>query len=434
MTLLTTNNKTITTASEGQTVFNYDYLIQSENDMFVLVDDVQITSGFTVAGVGDPAGGTVTFDAGRTVGETVNLMRIVPLTQETDWHPYGPFQASITETAMDKVTMEVQQNNDVISNMLRSPIYDPNVDGSWPTYLPGAVVGWDYNSAKLTNYMPCECPEIFVNTRRRMYGRVNSDGTLDKAKPGITSARNSVGNYTISFPEPVDHAYVPVVSKAESFAGCTVATINEISTGFDVVANSTSGGGDPVDCAFSTIIRWNNGGGVYELPIVNPGLEMGDTTGWDHNAAGTPKVEQSSGNGSIQPHSGDWMLGSNAIGSGLWAVSSDLIDIVAAGVDAVDIDAGKVSVSIYWWQLAFAANNDKGRVSIQFYESDGTTESGPTVDGAFAVPLSWTLRSLSAVLPVNTRYIRIRPRSNSDNGEYPSAYFDDFSGSATVTP
>lgn len=65
---------------------------------------------YSVSGAGNPAGGTVTIiGAAPANGTTIEIRRNVPRTQLTSFRAQGSFSPALHETALDRVTMQVQQ-------------------------------------------------------------------------------------------------------------------------------------------------------------------------------------------------------------------------------------------------------------------------------------------------------------------------------------
>ncbi len=64
---------------------------------------------YMVTGAGADAGGTITTAVDYPVGDQLEIVRDVPLTQLTEYQPSGPFPAKSHERALDKVTMITQQ-------------------------------------------------------------------------------------------------------------------------------------------------------------------------------------------------------------------------------------------------------------------------------------------------------------------------------------
>lgn len=84
---------------------------------------------YTLAGAGAQDGGTLTVATSPTdhtpqPGETLTIRRVVPATQETDYPEGGAFPAAAHETALDKLTMLVQQHAEQFARSLLFPVSD----------------------------------------------------------------------------------------------------------------------------------------------------------------------------------------------------------------------------------------------------------------------------------------------------------------------
>ena len=109
MTVENTNSTIGYVGNNSQTNFSYNFLVYRESDLFVYLDNVEQTSGYTVAGIGDENGGSITFDAAPGTDVVVTIDRTVPLTQEIEYQEYGPFPAKTNERGLDLGTMADQQ-------------------------------------------------------------------------------------------------------------------------------------------------------------------------------------------------------------------------------------------------------------------------------------------------------------------------------------
>jgi hypothetical protein len=90
------------------TDFAFGCLILSAADLHVFIDDVKITNGFTITGVGNPAGGAVSFAAAPADG-VVRLERIVALQRLTNYAQSGDFLAKTVNPDFDRIWMALQQ-------------------------------------------------------------------------------------------------------------------------------------------------------------------------------------------------------------------------------------------------------------------------------------------------------------------------------------
>lgn len=107
----------------------------ADADLAVYVDGIlqTITTDYTVAGAGIPAGGTVTFVTPPPTGTAnVIIIRDPALTQLTDWVENDANGAEVKETAFDKLTMIAQRQQDKFERCLRLQDSDLDVDMELP--------------------------------------------------------------------------------------------------------------------------------------------------------------------------------------------------------------------------------------------------------------------------------------------------------------
>lgn len=107
----------VTYTGDGNTItFVYPFRILDAADLKVYLDGVLQSPGlYTVSGVGSVNGGTVTFNtAPPDVGVKVTLLRLMEETQLVDYQPFDAFPAETHEMALDKLTMLIQQQNELL--------------------------------------------------------------------------------------------------------------------------------------------------------------------------------------------------------------------------------------------------------------------------------------------------------------------------------
>lgn len=113
MTISTTTIKNSYSGDGSTTAFTYTFKITDQDDIDVIIrssDGTEttktITTHYTVSGVGNAGGGTVTFTSGNipAATETVLLRRDTPQTQGTDLIENDPLPANTLEDAFDKLT------------------------------------------------------------------------------------------------------------------------------------------------------------------------------------------------------------------------------------------------------------------------------------------------------------------------------------------
>lgn len=90
---------------------------------------------YTLAGAGSDSGGAAALIVALPVGQTLTIIRNVPITQETDYTQSDPFPAESHEDALDKLTMIAQQLQDGVNRSLRVP----EAASTLPEFPPAAA-------------------------------------------------------------------------------------------------------------------------------------------------------------------------------------------------------------------------------------------------------------------------------------------------------
>lgn len=141
------------TASDAQTLFSFPFLMLDETHAQVYVNDVQVTltTDYSVSGINDPDGGNVTLEVGLTAGDTVLILRVVPIDQQIDYTAYDKFPAETHESGLDKLTMIVQQQQGFIDRAIKLPITADSANIFLPLPEPFALVRWNEAGTNLEN-------------------------------------------------------------------------------------------------------------------------------------------------------------------------------------------------------------------------------------------------------------------------------------------
>ena len=119
MTISTTTSKVSYTGNASTTVFAYTFKIFADSEVTVYVDDVlkTLTTHYTVSGAGTASGGNVTFTLGNTPADSTSvvILRNITKTQLTDYVENDSFPAETHESALDKLTMLVQDVDNAVT-------------------------------------------------------------------------------------------------------------------------------------------------------------------------------------------------------------------------------------------------------------------------------------------------------------------------------
>lgn len=110
MTISSTTSKNQYTGNGSNTVFAYTFKIFEEGDIAVFENDTlqTITTHYTVSGVGNDAGGNITFVTAPANGVTVTLKRAEPLLQSIDYTENDDFPSAAHEEGLDRSVIRDQ--------------------------------------------------------------------------------------------------------------------------------------------------------------------------------------------------------------------------------------------------------------------------------------------------------------------------------------
>lgn len=149
MTVLTDTMK-INHVGNGVLVdFTYDFRIIRSDEALVKVDGVEVST-FTISGLGDPNGGTVTFATAPADQADILIQRDVQITQLIDYRAYDPFPAETHETGLDRLVMMIQQ----INNQLLT-VFATDIEGlETPPYVAGEYWRWDLAAQEVITGVP----------------------------------------------------------------------------------------------------------------------------------------------------------------------------------------------------------------------------------------------------------------------------------------
>ena len=146
MTVSTTDNKQQFVGDGVTLIFEVTYKVFREEDIAVYFESELQESGFTVVLNPDQEsapGAAITFDDPPDDEVSITIVRVVPLTQETDYQPFDAFPAETHERALDNLTMQTQQLQEEVDRAYKAPIdSEPGEDFSFPPYDPGKLIGW----------------------------------------------------------------------------------------------------------------------------------------------------------------------------------------------------------------------------------------------------------------------------------------------------
>jgi hypothetical protein len=140
MTVSSTSNRITYDGNGSLKVFAYTFRVLDEDEVLVQIKDTNntittqtITTDYTVSGVGDAAGGNITFVTAPASTDTVILTRNISFLQSTDYTENAALPAETLEQDFDKSVMRDQQLQEQLN---RSLYIDADLAETFSSELP----------------------------------------------------------------------------------------------------------------------------------------------------------------------------------------------------------------------------------------------------------------------------------------------------------
>lgn len=146
MTINTTINKHILAGDGVNLVFQFQFLVSVSTHLVVIHTDVDgndtyfiLDSDYTIADVGNPAGGSITLlGSAPTLQETITLVRVVPLKQEVDYENQGGYFPDTLEGSVDQLTMISQQHQEELDRCPSLAVSSTESTSGWMDEISAA--------------------------------------------------------------------------------------------------------------------------------------------------------------------------------------------------------------------------------------------------------------------------------------------------------
>jgi len=265
MTLVSTTNKVTYTGNGATTVFPFSFPIRDEDDLVVVLTengiDTEVGSNFTVAGIGNDAGGSVTYPTTGspiTSAKRITILRRVDVTQETNLTNQSTLYPEALEQALDRIVMQVQQNAEQLTRALLFSIADPSTGAILPAaadragkYLtfdasgnPAATATVDVGALTVSAFWETTLALASAALARTALG-VGVTGTLGQA-----GADTLLGNPSGSLADPSYNSLVSYIARLGDTRGMV---LRRGASAWEALALGNDGtflGSDGTDAAF----------------------------------------------------------------------------------------------------------------------------------------------------------------------------------------
>ncbi len=190
------------TANAGQTIFNYTFKIFEDTDLNVYItpsgqvanDSTDITTSYTVTGLGDEDGGTITLSTGASANDLVTIVSNVPSSRATDYQNNGDFRPPVVNADFDRVVSIAKKVEDVTN---RTVVLPQSQQGSKPLSLPAPVAGlgvrWNGEETGLENFDLSTISNEKVGSDKLVINYPNLSAALSDNSVKINQALNIAG-------------------------------------------------------------------------------------------------------------------------------------------------------------------------------------------------------------------------------------------------
>lgn len=136
------------------TTYEFPFVIFTNTDIQVYLNDIlQTPETYTVSGVKNTNGGSITFIAPPPNGTIITITRDLSIERTTDFQEGGILRADTLNDEFDYQTACLQQVADSINRSMVLPPYatDTNVDLTLPTPSAGKAIVWNSDGTNLEN-------------------------------------------------------------------------------------------------------------------------------------------------------------------------------------------------------------------------------------------------------------------------------------------
>lgn len=113
-------------ATSSQTVFNYDFIINSNSEIAITKNSTLLNYGtdYTLTGVGVTGGGTFILNSGATAGDIYTAYGVTPEARNSDFSGKSAVTTDAINSQYDNLTEQTQQLRRDIGRAILVPIYD----------------------------------------------------------------------------------------------------------------------------------------------------------------------------------------------------------------------------------------------------------------------------------------------------------------------
>jgi hypothetical protein len=394
MTLSTTTSRVAHAADGVSTTFAFAFKIWAASNLKVylrntttLVDTLQaLGANYAVDIVTYPATGNVVFTSAPAAGQTVVIVRDMPLTQELDLIASGAFAAENVEAQLDKLVAEIQTLRELIARSPRfgvgttvSDLPLPEPQSAVANQLLGVTAAGDGFEYKVPANLSLQTVSSYIGTLLDDADAATARATLGIGAPDLNllTTDNTGGAHT---------DFLAFVDASESNASNKVRVDNFFSIA--ITSSSDTTPADPNN--FEVMARRLSDGTLHRMLLSEFGL--GKQTIWIPAGAMTARTSNGPASGTVETATNKVMI--------------NTLDFDAAADEFAQFtvqmpkrwNEGTVSALFVWSHAAAATNfgvvwgiqglalSDDDALDAAFGTAQTVTDTGGTTNDLYRSP------------------------------------------------
>lgn len=389
MTLSTTAARVSLAANGATSTFPFAFKIWAPSNLKVyvrnnatLADTLQtLNADYTIDIVTYPATGNVTFAHAPAAGQTVVIVRDMPLTQDLDLIASGTFAAENVEHQLDKLTAEIQTLRELIARTPRLPVGTSLNDPALPE--PRSAVANQLLAINATGdgFDLKQPVNLSLQTVSSFIGTLldDADAATARATLGVGGAID-LNLLTTDATGGALNDFVAFVDASESNASNKVRVDNFLSTAITAATDTT-----PALPADYEIVARKLADGTLHKPLLSE-LGIGKQTIWIPAPAMTPRATNGPAAGSIETATNKVMIKTLDFDAATWEFAQVSVQMPKGW------NEGTLSAVFVWshgstasnfnvvWAIQGRAFSDNDPLDAVFGTGVLVTDSGGTAD------------------------------------------------------
>lgn len=382
------------TATAGQTTFTYDFKIYNNDEIRVQQNDttLDLTTHYTVTGVGEEGGGTVVLVTGAALNDIITLTGNTMIERGTTFTQGGDFLASAINGEFNRLDNMISEVVTESSKNLKLTVYSETVSALIPNPVANKALKWNGTGTALANstYDPDEAEAAAIAAAASAAAAViSAQDAADEAAAAVISAQDAADEAAAA---AASAASINLPALAEDIIPATDNTYNlgspthrfatiytndlQVQDDISLTDNLTMYGGDISVLNGHTItadgaITSNSTISGTNIPAtVQPGLQFLHVQ--DQKTAGT---------------------GGGTYTSGGWR-KRDLTVVVSNTITGASLDAINMEIELPTGTYSIIANVPHYNVSAHIAKLDNVTDGGTYLVGQTSKSATSTIPSL----------------------------------------